>query len=331
MRVRRRVHELLEGRLEEVVVLLVCHLLGRAHPQGLALVRHLVLLQVVEVGLHDVLDLLRLLALLLRGLILHLLRRRRGLHVHHLLRHLRLRPHLDRKGDELGVGLHQVLQLHVVRELARIFLQGQDDLRTALQLLVGLLDGEPIGALVGLPLPGRVIVVVLRDDGHGLRDQEGGVEAHSELPNQVAALALALLLEHVHELRGSAAGDGAEDFDDVAFGHTDTGVLDSESLCLGVCPDLDLEAVHGDAIGQTIKPSLVQRIASVADQLSQKDLLAAVQAVDDEVHQAAHLSLVLEGLPFRAGSSSRCDYMSLAELLSYGALGVRDRRSPGQK
>lgn len=83
---------------------------------------------------------------------------------------------------------------------------------------------------------------------------------------------IAEYLEHVHELRGSAAGDGAEDFDDVAFGHTDTGVLDCQSLCLGVCPDLDLKTVNGDSIGQTIKPGFVQRIASVADQLPQKDL-----------------------------------------------------------
>ena len=90
-------------------------------------------------------------------------------------------------------------------------------------------DGELVG--VGLPDVLRAVVVLGRHD-HLVRHQEGGVEAHAELANQLGGgLVLALRLGHLgEELAGARLGDGAQVPHQVLLGHAHARVGDVEQV-----------------------------------------------------------------------------------------------------
>ena len=106
--------------------------------------------------------------------------------------------HTDGETDIVGILFHQLVQGILTQILAVLvlFLLGvgldvHDDVGTHGLLLAGL-DGITIHA-GGLPLPGLVLAVFLRDDGDLVGHHESGVEAHAELADDVGIGALVTL------------------------------------------------------------------------------------------------------------------------------------------
>jgi hypothetical protein len=218
--------------LVEVGVVFLGDLVGLLHPDGLGLV------ELLELS-GDLFDLLLLLVLLLLGnldtLLLLLLI---VLIVGDLLLGGLLNLQGDGEGDELGVLLHQVLQLSLLEEFHVVGLDGQDDLGAANEgLAVVLNDGEGSSG-GGLPTPLLVVLGGFRDDGDLIGDKEGGVETHTELSDHGDVSSLG---EGLHEGLGAGLGDGSEVGDEFLLGHANAGVAEGEGVVVLVGDDVDLE------------------------------------------------------------------------------------------
>mmetsp|Transcript_28036 Transcript_28036/g.47539 ORF Transcript_28036/g.47539 Transcript_28036/m.47539 type:complete len:303 (-) Transcript_28036:65-973(-) len=286
--------------LVERSVLLVGDVLGVTGPDGLILV--------LQLHLHiDLLDLLGPLLLLL--LFIHLLNLWLVLVTLLLLlilllllflviSHLLLSSLLDLEGDgepdELGVLLDQVLQAALLQVLLLILLQVQGHLGTALDGLVVTLGHSEGTASSGLPHV-ALILHVLGDDGHPLRNQIGGVKPDTELSNHADVSTGG---QRLHELLSSGARDGTQVVDHVSLGHTNPRVNDCQGLVGLVWHNVDEEVgllVQHGLVSQRLVPDLVQSIGRVGDQLSQEDFLVRVEGVDDQAHQLVDLCLKVVG------------------------------------
>ena len=85
------------------------------------------------------------------------------------------------------------------------------------------------------------------------------------------------------------------------MGHAHAVVADGDGAGVGVGVDPDLEVLvvaEQVRVGERPERQLVQRVAGVADQLPQEDLLVLVERVHDQAEHLAHLGLerVLLGL-----------------------------------
>ncbi|MNF98147.1 hypothetical protein D3C84_810000 [compost metagenome] len=109
---------------------------------------------------------------------------------------------LDRQGDMVGVFLDDVAQAPAIGELFFTALQVQDDAGAALRLVEGG-DFE-----IALALRGPVHAFGGREarpageDVHLVGDDEGGIEAHAELADQVGVLLL-VAGKVLQEVRGA--------------------------------------------------------------------------------------------------------------------------------
>merc|ERR1712032_1717729 len=280
--------------LVEGCVLLVGHVLGLAHPQGLVLVQllplmgHLLdLLGLLLLGfllllLIDFLDLGLIAVLALFLLLLFLV-----LGVSDLLLLGFLHVQLDGEPDELGVFLHQVLQAALLKELRLILLQVADHLGSTLHLTVHelavLLDGEG-SASGGLP-DVLLVIVVLADHADLVGDEVCGVETDTELSDHGNITACG---HGLHERLGAGLGDGAEVIHQLVLGHANSRILDGQGGVGLVGDDLDVEVwLRLDllGIGDRLVADLVQSIGGVGNQFSQEDFLVGVERVDDQAHQ----------------------------------------------
>mmetsp|Transcript_27442 Transcript_27442/g.80458 ORF Transcript_27442/g.80458 Transcript_27442/m.80458 type:complete len:276 (-) Transcript_27442:159-986(-) len=213
----------------------------------------------------------------------------------HLLLLLLGRVQVDWEVDELGVALDEPLEPLFLEELEAVLLEGEHDLGAAAELLaLVLVDGEGrVGG--GLPDPLLVVLVRLGVDGDVVGDEVDRVEADAELANQVDVGAL---LEGLDEGGGARLCDRAEVVDEILLGHAAAAVDEGECLGLLVRDELHLElggvALAEDRrVRQRHEAHLVERVGSIRDQLTQKDLLLRVQAVDDDVHELVYVRLEL--------------------------------------
>ena len=200
----------------------------------------------------------------------------------------------------IALALLAVRALHVV-------LEREDDVGAAV-LARAVLDGVALEA-VALPHVRHVLAPGARDDLDLLGHHEGGVEAHTELADDVDVIALVLGVGLLELLR-AGVGDGAQVALELVGRHADAVVRDGEGAGVLVGRDADGEAVLVELdvrVGEALEVELVLRIGRVGDELAEEDLLVGVDRVDHEVEELlalclelAHVSLhVISGRPHR--------------------------------
>mmetsp|Transcript_30392 Transcript_30392/g.88880 ORF Transcript_30392/g.88880 Transcript_30392/m.88880 type:complete len:365 (+) Transcript_30392:853-1947(+) len=273
-----------ERRLVELVVFLLGNLTGRTEPNGLGILHLLVSHLGLRHGLH--------LELFTLGQILV------GLLIGNLLVLRGFLPHIDGEFNELRIPLEQLLNLAAFHVLQGVVLEMEDDARTRR-------FDRVVGSVVvgnGKLLSGGGLPLELRRSGlHGLGndldlvgDEVGGVEANTELANEVDVVD-GPLAEGLDEVARAGLGDAAEVVDELVAGHADAAVLDGNGAGVGVGPDLDLGLDgRGTVVGDGKKSPLITGIGGVGYQFAQEDVLVGIQTVDDEVHHPPDLGLELE-------------------------------------
>ncbi len=173
-------------------------------------------------------------------------------------------------------------------------------------------EGDPGAPLRPLDVLDAVLALAVRLPVHALRGRsagpaglddhlvghdEGRVEAHAELADEVGVLLL-LAGQLADELAGAGTGDGAELADDLLPGHADAVVDDGHRLRRRVVlhPDLQLRiGLQQGRVGQRLEAQPVGRIRGIGDQLPEEDLPVAVEGVDHEVQELLHLGLETVG------------------------------------
>ena len=84
---------------------------------------------------------------------------------------------------------------------------------------------------------------------------------------------------------GSRLGNGTKVVDHISFGHTDTGIPDTEELVFLVGTDPDVKVlfrVKDGGIGQGRVTDFVESIRTVGNQLSEEDFLVRVEGICEE-------------------------------------------------
>ncbi len=198
-----------------------------------------------------------------------------------------LHLHDDGVVDVVGVLLHQVVQAVGLEVLVIILVLGvgldvEDDVG-AHHLLLALGHGVAVGA-GGLPLPGGVLTIGLGDHGDLVGHHEGGVEAHAELADDVDVVAGVLFFE----VQAATLGDGAQIVFQIFGAHADAVIRNGDGAVLLVQaqPDGVVLFFQGYAVvGEGTEIQLVQRIAGVADQLTQKDHLVRINRIDHKIQK----------------------------------------------
>jgi hypothetical protein len=204
-----------------------------------------------------------------------------------------LLAHQDRQRDVVAVLGDDGLQLPGREELFLALAQVQDDVGAAAGL-VDRLDLE-IAAAGAAPAHARVGrgAGAARLHRQPVGDDEAGIEADTELADQVGILLL-LALEPGHEFARAALGDRAQVGDGLVGAHADAVVADRDRLRLGVEEHADLE-VRGVLVQrrlvQRLETQLVAGVGGIGDQLAQEDLLVGVQRMGDEVQDLLDLGL----------------------------------------
>ena len=200
----------------------------------------------------------------------------------------------DRVPHVVAVPPDELVQLPVGRVLLLIVLEVEGDGRPP---PVAVRRGDREGLLgVGRPQERFAPAGRLREDLHAVGHEEGGVEAHPELPDE--SCVAARLLGFFEELHRARMRDGAQVGDELVPGHAGPVVGDVQESVLLVPPDLDLEFFVGadeSLLGQRAVLDAIDGIRRVGDQLAKKDLAVAVERIDDQVQDATDVGLELAG------------------------------------
>ena len=216
--------------------------------------------------------------------------------------------HEDGNGDVVGVATHDVSKPVALEELVLTFAQAESHLGAAggkghaFHRVLAVAGGFPAHpALHRHAGPTRV-------NGDLVRDDEAGVEAHSELPDELQILGT-VPGERLKEVPGAGLGDGPQVLDDLLVAHADAVVPHGDGPCLVVVLDMDPEIAVTFVeviVRQRLEAQLVRGVGSVRDEFPQEDLLVAVERVDHEVEQLLDLRLESQCLPVsvRAHDSS---------------------------
>ena len=176
--------------------------------------------------------------------------------------------------------------------------QMQDHLRAAGGRLHRL-DRE-LAAAVGLPpdpftrrRPGPA-----GGENDPLGHDEDGVEADSELPDELGVLRL-VPGERLHESPRPRTRDGPDVLDHLFARHADPVVDDGHGAGLRIEADRDPQlavALVEGIVREGGEAQPVGGVGTVRDELAEKDLLVAVEGTDHEVEKLADLGLVPSGL-----------------------------------
>ena len=287
----RRVGEVVEVGLVELVVLLVGDLGLAALPDGNHRVDGLHLGVILVLGRVVVAGVLRL----------GQLARLRHFHLHGI-------------AHVVAVALDEVLQAELAEErvvvvVVSVVLQREDDVG-AVALALGLLDGVALHA-VAFPGPGLVAAVRLRHDAHLGRHHERGVEAHAELADDVHVVALGVGVVGL-ELHAVGVRDGAQVAVELVLRHAQAAVRHGDGARVLVERHADAQLVLAQLdvlVGEAAEVQLVHRVRRVRDELAQEDLAVRVDGVDHEVEQLLALGFELahswRRSPFRTCRSAR--------------------------
>lgn len=118
----------------------------------------------------------------------------------------------DGEVDEVGILLHDLLDLRLLHEFTLRLFNVQHDLGSSGQAILFHLLDLVCAAAIRCPFMGNSACLP-GGDFHEVTDDEGRVETHSKLSNDVllgiTATRLGLALQSLHELFGARAGYGA--------------------------------------------------------------------------------------------------------------------------
>src|SRR5699024_1554298 len=129
------------------------------------------------------------------------------------------------------------------------------------------------------PLPGFLTAEGTADNGDPAGYHESGIEANTELTDNVNVLVGVFLLE----IQAAALGNGAQVALQLILGHADTVIADHEGTGFPVHGQKDSVILLGSGnrtVSQTAKIQLVDSIAGVADQLTKEDFFIGVDGID---------------------------------------------------
>jgi hypothetical protein len=132
-----------------------------------------------------------------------------------------------------------------------------------------------------------------RGQGDPVGHHERRVEAHAELADEGRVPAL-VAGEGLEELAGAGLGDGADVLHHFRPAHADAVVADGDRARGGIVGHPDLQrAVVLLQLGarEDLETQPVDGVGGVRDQLTQEDLLVAVQRVDHQVQDLDDLGL----------------------------------------
>ncbi|MNO62877.1 hypothetical protein D3C76_535590 [compost metagenome] len=200
---------------------------------------------------------------------------------------------LDGQRDVVGILLDDVAQAPAVGEFFLALLQVQDDAGAAL----GLVDGGDLELTLALRRP--VHALAGRCTGAAgehvdlVGDDEGAVEAHTELADQVRILLL-VAGQVLQEVGGAGLGDGAEVGDHVLAAHADAVVFEGDGLGVLVEADADLQlgtAFQQLRLGQGFETQLVGGVRGVGNQFAEEDFLVRIEGMDHQMKQLLHFGL----------------------------------------
>ena len=159
---------------------------------------------------------------------------------------------------------------------------------------------DGVGAVGGrFPLPAFFRPSLAGDQGHLVRNHEGRIKAHAELTDQVLHRGVGLhfltgsffrflgdlvgFFQFGKKLFGARLGNGADVFDDFFFRHSDAVVGDGQRMSLFIRSEADHKLTvpfQQVAVGEGGETQLVDGIAGVGDQLTQKNLVVGVNGID---------------------------------------------------
>ena len=173
----------------------------------------------------------------------------------------------------------------------------QRDPRAALRA-VNALDAE-LTLAVGLPAHALAVGCAGPAGQHldPVGNDEGRIEAHTELADQVGIAAL--FTGHLaQEVAGTGACDRAQLTGGILARHADTVVLNGNGARFGIEVDTDLQLrIRFQQLRRRnrLKAQPVGGVRSVGDQLAEEDLAIAVQRMHHKVQKLLHLGLKTVG------------------------------------
>ena len=111
----------------------------------------------------------------------------------------------------------------------------EDDFGSSSESFTFVLHYSESTSSIGFPSV-LVIIIGFGNDSDSLSNQVGGIETDSELTNHRN---ISSSRNCFHESFGSWLGNGSQIVDKLSLGHTNTGILNSESVVAFVWNDLD--------------------------------------------------------------------------------------------
>ena len=277
----RRVLEVVERALVELVVILLLHIRGALFPDRRHGVDSLELLIVLVLGLVIVACIFRL------GLLAAL-----GYH------------HLDRIAHVVAVARDKVLE-GPFAQVAVIVLAGfavlagfivaqrENHIGAVTRALAGL-DGITLEA-IGLPYVRRILAIRAAHNLNALSHHERRVEADAELADDVHGVALALGVLGL-ELLAARMGDGTQVLLKLIGRHTNTIIRNGNGTRIAVKTHTNRKIVLVDLhaiVCKALEIELVDCIRRVGDELAQEDFLVGVNRVDHEIEELLALCFEL--------------------------------------
>ncbi len=224
--------------------------------------------------------------------------------------------HHDGQGDVVGILADDGLDLPAGKELVLAFAQVQDHVGAATGLVHGfervvtLSRRFPFHAMFGAKAGAA------GDQGHLVGHDEGGIEAHAELADQVRIPGL-IAGKRLEELARAGLGDGADMLDHFLAVHADAVVGKGNGARSFIEAHADLQigiSFPQRVVGQRLEAQLVRSIGGIGNQLAQENLLVAVQGVDHQLQQLLDFGLKAQGflMCFNShGSNSPVDEVKL--------------------
>ena len=186
------------------------------------------------------------------------------------------------RGHEGAVLLQHLPGLVLVAELQAVLVEEQGD-RSAYLCPVPILHGE-FGAAVALPVNSLGALLVGQGvDVHLVRHHEGGIEAQSEMADDLVRVALVLIF--LYEVGCAGEGDLVDVLLHLVRGHAQSIVHEGQGLLLRVHDDVYPRLVplrQGILAHHVQLLQLRHGVAAVGDQLPVKDVVVVIQPLFDD-------------------------------------------------
>ena len=184
----------------------------------------------------------------------------------------------------------QILESALLKVLLHIVFKLKDDSCSSSDCFTFIRDNSESTSGIGLPSV-LLIVIVLGNDSDFLSNKVGGVETYTELTNHAN---VSTSSDGFHEGFGSGLSDGSKIVDEIVLSHTNTRVMDGQSVVGSVWDDLNLEVWLSLKLfwfNNTLVADFIEGIRGVRDKLPKEDLFVRVESVDDKGHQLLDVSI----------------------------------------